>query len=146
MPHTIKLAPEHYTGLKPQTRSDRRSLLLVLATFSCAISAAGGLRLVQQHWQQVRELTWHHARGTIQQVRPILVGQAHSQGASVMLYEAQVLVTYSANGQAKQDWITVRQTPKTIAEINIATIRWIGAGCTVRWNSSNPNQMDVEFI
>ena len=140
MPHTIKIAPEHYAGLKPTSRAERQSLLKISGIVGFAIAAVACFWLLQQHWQQVRELNWKHASGTIEQVRPVLMSQIREPR-----YAAEVLVTYPDNGDTKHRWITIRQVPKSRAEIDIETEQWAGKKCIVLWNPSDANQIDAEI-
>jgi hypothetical protein len=144
MPHKIKSGAEHYTGLKPANRRDQRSLLKLCLYAILAIAAVIGLRVLQQHWQQVRELTWSSATGTILDARrdpsqPVSFGYN-----SNMLYRTQVLVSFSLDGSPQQRWITLRKSFESPEAIRFDAQRWKGAQCTVRWNPSNPNQIDAE--
>lgn len=146
MPHTIHLEPEGYTGLKPRTRAGHRALQAMILIVFAAIVGVGCLKLLQQHWQEVRQITWSHATGTIRQVKPILVVKPNSLGSAVMLYTVQVQAVYQDNGATKRRWITVHQSSKPIVALNFQTAHWVGKSCTVRWNPSNANQIDVEII
>ena len=145
MPHKIKSAPEHYTGLQPSNPSERRFVLKFCIYAALAIAAVIGLRLLQQHWHRVRELTWTSATGKIEDVRPVLVGKFDGNRGGSMLYQVQVLVTYRVKGNSRTDWITVRQTPEIFEDVQAQAQRWKGALCTVRWNPSNPSQIDAEI-
>jgi len=144
MPHKIKPAAEHDTGLKPANRSERRSPLKLCLYAILGIAAVIGLRIFQQHWQQVRELTWSSAAGTILDARPDSSQPVSFGYNSKMLYRTQTLVSFSANGAPQQRWITVRKPFETDETTRFNAQRWKGAQCTVRWNPSNPNQIDAE--
>ncbi len=60
-------------------------------------------------------------------------------------YAAEVLVTYTDNGDTKHRWITIRQVPKSRTEIDIETAQWTGKSCTVLWNPSDTNQIDAKI-
>jgi hypothetical protein len=143
MPHKIKPV-DHYTGLKPANRRERRSLLKLCLYAILAIAAVIGLRVLQQHWQQVRELTWSSAPGTILDARPNPSQPVSFGYNSKMLYPTQVLVSFSAKGAPQQRWITLRKSFETPEAIQFSAQRWKGAQCTVRWNPSNLNQIDAE--
>ena len=143
MPHKIKLA-EHYTGLKPANRSEQRSLLKLCLYAILAISAVIGLRILQQHWQQVRELTWSSATGTVLDARPDLSASVSFGYNPKLAYRTQILVSFTLNGAPQQRWITLRKSFESPEAIQFDAQRWKGAQCTVRWNPSNPNQIDAE--
>ena len=144
MPRKIKLAANHYTGLSPENPREQRTLLKLCIYAALILTAAVGLRILQQHWQQVRELTWATTTGTIQDVRPDVATETGTQYGGVRLYTAKVLVTFPLAGGTTQRWIAIRQMPMSLAEIQLKGQRWKGATCTVRWNPKNPNQIDAE--
>ena len=144
MPHTIKPAPAHYTGLSPATPRERRTLLKLCLYAALSLTAVIGLRILQQHWQQVRELTWTTATGTIQDVQPDLATDTGTRYGGVRLYTAKVLVNFPLAGVSTQRWIALRQMPTTVSEIQLKAQRWKGATVTVRWNPKNPDQIEAE--
>lgn len=144
MPHKIKLAPEHYTGIRPRNRSDFASLAKACFYAAMAVGAVVALWVLQQHWQQVRELTWQSATGTIVDVQPDALtsyGSAYRPGP---LYRIRVQVSFPFNGARQLRWITLRKSPETVAGIQLDAQRWRRASCVVRWNPNNSNQIDAE--
>lgn len=144
MPHKIKLEREHYTGWKPRSHKDRRAVAIIIMYVLLAVSAVFGLRALQSYWSGVRESTWRSAPGRIEMVRPVLVTQANAQTGSLMLYEPEVLVSFRSDNGQEQKWIRVRQTPERLADIELQESRWKGAMCVVRWNPTNPNEIDAD--
>jgi hypothetical protein len=145
MPHTIKLAPEHFTGLRPVNRQERRSLVKVCAAVFLGLGLVAGVWLLQRHWQEVREQSWEAASGTIEDVRPVLVTKVDSNLGGAMLYDVQVLAKYSANGVQREEWITVSQRPERLADEQFQAFRWKGKSCTIRWNAMTSRQIVVEI-
>lgn len=145
MPHKIKIAPSHYTGLKPANRDEQRSLLTVSLYAILAVATVLSLRIIQQHWQQVRELTWSSATGTILEARPDSLASVVYGRNPGPVYRVQVLVTFAINGVPQQRWITLRKSFESPEAIQFDAQRWKGAQCTVRWNPSNLNQIDADI-
>ncbi len=144
MPHIIKPAAEHYTGLKPANSSERHSLLKLCVYAILTVAAVIGLRVLQEHWQRVREVTWSSAPGTILEVRPDLSAEVVYGRPAGLAYRVQVLVNFRLDGAPQQRWITVRKSFESPQAIQSDAQRWKGAHCTVRWNPSNINQIDAE--
>lgn len=144
MPHKIKLAPEHFTGIRPQSRSDMRSLVSLCLSALGAVAAVFALWMLQQHWQQVRELTWSSANGTIEDIRSVPTSEVDSQFGGAMLYQVQVLVRFPFGSSSAERWVTVRHAPESLSQLQGQMQRWKGASCIVRWNPSNPDQIDAE--
>jgi hypothetical protein len=145
MPHKIKLATSHYSGLKPSNRDEQRSLLKVCLYAILAIAAVLSLRVLQQHWQQVRELTWSSATDTILDVRPDPSASVVFGYNAKSAYRTQILVSFTLNGAPQKRWITLRKSFESPEAIEFDAQRWKGAQCTVRWNPSNPNQIDADI-
>ena len=144
MPHKIKPEHERYTGLKPRSRGDQRAAAAIAVYVLLAVCAVFGLRALQRHWSGIRQATWRSAPGKIEMVRPVLVTQGNAQTGSLMLYESEVLVSFRSDTGQEQKWIRVRQMPKRLADIELQESRWRGAICVVRWNPTNPNQIDAD--
>ncbi len=145
MPHTLKFAPERYTGLRPTNRAERRSLVKIIALVAFAIVIVAGLWLLQGHWQRVRELTWSSARGTIEDVRPVLAGDAGQTRGGEMVYRIEVLAKYAVENSQQEHWISVSQGPFSLEGAKFEAFRWKGRPCIVRWNPSDPKEIVVEL-
>ena len=91
MAHKIKLASASYSGVLPGSSQNRRAVVEGSLYALLAIVAVTGLWLIQHHWQEVRELTWAHATGTIEDVRPVMVGTQEGVQGSRILYRAEIL-------------------------------------------------------
>jgi 4-amino-4-deoxy-L-arabinose transferase-like glycosyltransferase len=145
MPHKIKLEPQSYRGLRPKSRSERLTLVKVAASFCLALGVCSSLWLLQWKWSRTRERNWIHAAATVEQVRKVPIANAGSAYGGGMLYQVEVLVSYDVAGARNQRWIAVRQAPKSVADVQLESLRWNGNKCTVLWNPSNPAQADVEL-
>ena len=145
MPHTIKLAPAGYTGLRPRNASERRSLVKICVLVLFAVAAAVGLWIVQQHWRSVREVTWRSADGVIEDVRPVLAARVDSARGGAMLYRVEVLTRYAEGGVEQRRWIAVSQRPEGVVAARCDVFRWRGRKCRVRWNPRDAGQAVVEI-
>jgi hypothetical protein len=145
MPHTIKLAPERYSGLRPANPVERRSLLKVCALTTSVVAFAIGLWLLQQHWRQVRELTWKSADGLVEDARPVLVAENATLRGGAMLYRVEVLAQYRVDGVDRERWIAVSQRPEALGDAQFQAFQWKGSKCVVRWNPADGGQAAVEI-
>jgi hypothetical protein len=144
MPHKIKLAPLPYTGLRPSSPGDRRSLASIVFYMVGSIAVVAALFALQRHWQQVRELTWTSATGKILDVQPDTLMSHGATYHPENLYTVKVLISVPINGTEQQRWISLRRSPVPIAEIQLEAQRWKGAICIVRWNPTDNSQIDAE--
>jgi hypothetical protein len=146
MPLKIKPAPVGYTGLWPQTHADRKVLWMAVATGLLAVIAVVAIfYLSQSEGQRRREANWSRASSVVEQVRPVLAGEHQGKYGGWMLYNAQVLVTFNDGQGTQKRWVTLRQAPQSLSQVNFDASRWIGRSCIVRWNPANSNEIDVEI-
>ena len=120
-------------------------LIKIAACVAFGMVLSFSVWLLQQNWQRVREMTWNKSTSTIEQVRPVVAAKVDSEYRGTMLYDVQVLVRYNPGGASAERWVTVRQTPKPLPDIELEALRWKGQKCTVLWNPSNADQVDIEI-
>jgi hypothetical protein len=135
---------EAYQKIRPQNRRDRRSLLITLGYLLLAVVCVAGLFYLKQKSAEDRERNWISAVATIEDVRTHAAGQVNSQRGGAMFYDVQIFAKYSVDGTAQQQWITVQQQPKPLADAQLEAFRWKGKTCFVRWKQSDPEHVYAE--
>ena len=98
------------TSEKPRGSQDA----LAYRRISCLIVVFVVTVLFFQHWrQQEMENSWQSATATIEDVRPVVVSQVNNQFGGAMLYQAEVLAHYNANGFEQRRWIRIERSART---------------------------------
>ncbi len=82
--------------------------------------------------------------GTIEEVRPEMATPIGSRYDSAAAFKVQVLVRFPMAGSMQERWIELRKSSESAVSIEVDAKRWKGASCIVRWNPSNPNQIDAD--
>ena len=131
-------------GIFPKKRSDWNQLLGIFGVVLGTILAACALLYIKQRAQLDREQSWSTAAATIRDTRTRLVSRTDSMYGGHMLYEVQVLATFSMNGSHQERWITVQQAPKTLSSAQFEESHWKGSQCIVRWKPSDPREIAIE--
>ena len=130
--------------LRPGTRRNRQQLQKIASLAAFVVVTVSTWLIVKHHVQTDRELNWSSATATIEDVRTVPVVQANSQAGSAMFYEVQILARYSVDHSAHEQWITVQQIPKHLADAQLQGFRWKGKTCIVRWKPGDPGHPVAE--
>jgi len=138
--------PELDAWAKLRPRSDRdwhriRVLSGYLALIAIFIATAFFFK--HRHLEDM-EQNWNSATAIIEDVRHKPVTVVESQRGGAMLYEVEILVRYKSGGVDQERWISVKQLPEVLAEVELQAFRWKGKPCIVRWKPSDPNQVIAE--
>ena len=126
-------------SIRPKKRSDWQSLAKLAAFVLLGIVCLAGL-LYNKHLQQVsREQQWSSALATIEDTRTHLASQSNSEFGGAMLYEVEVRVKYSLNGEIREQWTTISQIPKGLADARLQAHLLEKKQCVVRWKPDDAN-------
>jgi len=128
----------------PQTRNDVRRLWIILGYLSLTVAIVAAILFARHRRQEEMERTWQSATATIEDVRSIPAVQIESGRGGAMLYRVEILTRYNTDGAEQRRWIKVEQLPKSVSDIRFEEFRWKGKQCTVRWKSSQPDQVVAE--
>jgi hypothetical protein len=132
-------------AIRPSTRKDWQSLAK-LGAVVLFIGVCVAALLYNKHREEVqREQEWISATATIKEARTHLAIQSNSQGGGAMLYEVQILVSYPMNGVVREQWTTISQLPKLLADAQLQAHLLAEKQCIVRWPTNNPSQIVAEI-
>jgi hypothetical protein len=141
--HLSNLAALH--SIRPKKRSDWWSLAKLAAYVLLIIACVAGL-LYNNHRQQIsRDREWSSALATIEDTRTHLAVQSNSQGGGAMLYEVEVLAKYSVDGEVREQWTTISQLPKLLADAQLQAHLLKKKQCIVQWRSTAPDRIIAEI-
>jgi hypothetical protein len=126
--------------IHPKSRKDRKTLWALGGCLALMIVFVVTVLFFQHRRQREMEDSWVSATATIEDVRPVVV----SQGGRAMLYQAEVLADYSANGLEQKRWIRIERLPALLTDVEFQAFRWKGKQCVVRWKVSQPNHVIAE--
>lgn len=62
-----------------------------------------------------------------------------------MLYEVEVRVKYSLNGKFREQWTTISQIPKGLADARLQAHLLTKKQCMVRWKPTDPSHIVAEI-
>ena len=62
-----------------------------------------------------------------------------------MLYEVRVLVSYPVNGVVREQWTTISQLRKLLADAQLQAHLLEKKQCIVRWPPNDPNRVVAEI-
>jgi ABC-type microcin C transport system permease subunit YejE len=128
----------------PKSRKDRRALWSIGGFLGLMVVFIVAVLFVQHRRQREIEDTWQSATATIEDVRPVVVSQVNNQFGGAMLYQAEVLAHYTANGFEQRRWIRIERRPGPSPDEN-QIARWKGKQFVVRWKASQPDQVVPEL-
>lgn len=132
-------------SIRPKKRSDWQGLAKLAAYVLLGIVCLTGL-LYNKHRQQVsREQEWSSALATIEDTRVHLAAQSNSQFGGAMLYEVEVQAKYSLNGEIREQWTTISQIPKLLADAQLQAHLLTKKHCVVRWRLNDPNHVVADI-
>jgi hypothetical protein len=129
----------------PKDRVSRRQFLWIVAFVVIGVACAVGWAYTRDKVVEYRERNWDSAIATVEDVRPILVGDINTNRGGKMLYAVEVLARYTIDGATKEQWITVDQLPTTLDSVNVQRTMWKGRTYPVRWNPRSPNQIQIDI-
>ena len=129
----------------PKNQKDRKSLWVIGGCLALMVIFVVTVLFFQDRRRQEMENTWQSATATIEDVRPVIASQVESKVGSAMLYQAEVLADYSANGSEQRRWIKIERLPELRADVEFQAFRWKGKQCIVRWKTSQPDQVIAEL-
>ncbi|MEG9436750.1 hypothetical protein JAO29_11320 [Edaphobacter sp. HDX4] len=137
--------PAALHSLLPKRRSDWQSLAKLAAYVSLGIICLAGL-LYNKHRQQIRrEQEWSSALATIEGTRIRLAVHGFSQFGGAMLYEVEVQARYSVDGEVREQWTTISQIPKLLADAQLQAHLLTKKQCIVRWRPNDPDHIVAEI-
>jgi len=131
-------------SLFPKTRSDWRVVIWACVCLCSVIIFVAAVFHVKHRHQLEREQNWTSAIATIESVRPRLVTQFDSSYGGALLYDVDVLAKYDLDGTAREQWIMLSQSPKTMETVRLQEALLKGKHCFVRWKPSNPDDIVAE--
>jgi hypothetical protein len=130
---------------RPNNHKGRFQLLSTVGFILGGILVIAALVYFAQESREYREQNWDSAVATVIDTRTHLVAEVGGNFGGRLLYEVEVLASYSTNGSPHERWITVDQTPKTLDYAEFQERIWKGKQYFVRWNPSNPNQIVIDL-
>jgi hypothetical protein len=126
-------------SIRPKKPSDWQSLAKLAACVLLSIVCVAGL-LYNKHRQQIsRERSWASALATIEDTRTHLATQSNSQFGGAMLYEVEVQTKYSVDGEVREQWTTISQLPKLLADAQLQAQLLKKKQCIVRLRPNDSN-------
>ncbi len=131
--------------LRPRTAADRHQLSKLAVYLLGATLAIAAMYEINAYNHDRIVQTWPNANAKILDARIVHVGWWHSRYGSKLAYDVQVLVSYSAEGAAREKWTTVHQQPRTSEDANLEIFRWKGQTCLVHWNPTNPEEVIADI-
>ena len=132
-------------AIRPVKRSDWQSLAKLGVGIFLIGACVAGLFYNKHRQQATREQEWISATAIIKDARTHLAVQSNSQGGGAMLYEVQILVSYPVNGVVREQWTTISQLPKLLADAQLQAHLLHNKTCFVRWPPNDPNRIVAEI-
>jgi flagellar basal body-associated protein FliL len=146
MPRHLDAKREQSEGTSLHARKQSYQLIFITSlVFVGIIGAAIALIYIGNKSHEYQEQNWYSAVATIKDARTQLVSQVNGRQGGAMLYEVQVLATFSANGSPQERWITVDQDPKNLDYAEFQGRVWKGKQYFVRWKPSDPNVIVIDL-
>lgn len=145
MPHQVLPKRDTLRRIRPNNHKERSQLLSIVGFILGGILVMGVLVYFTHKSHEYREQNWNSAVATVTDTRTHLVAEVGGNFGGRMLYEVQVLATYSADGSPQERWITVDQAAQTLDYAEFQERMWKGKQYFVRWNPSNPNQIVIDL-
>ena len=88
---------------------------------------------------------WSSVVATIEDTRTHLAVHGNSQGGGAMLYNVDLLAKYSVGGEIREQWTTISQLPKLLADAQLQAHLLKKKQCIVRWKPAAPDQIVADI-